>query len=104
VDYDPQAGAAAAAPPPREGYQPEAGTVVSGAEGPGEGEEGAAFDGVAVFAGVHYQYISGLTWLGGSGGGGLLSASYDGSLRLLDVEKVCARFLYPAVGDFLLIT
>ncbi len=64
-------------------------------------EEGGVFDGVAVFANVHAQYVSALQWVGdvlgngmGSSAGStrpyqLLSASYDGSLRLMDVHQVC---------------
>lgn len=36
---------------------------------------------------MHYQYISGLRWCGARGTQ-LLTASYDGSLRLLDVGQV----------------
>ncbi|KAJ9513292.1 hypothetical protein QJQ45_001328 [Haematococcus lacustris] len=54
------------------------------------GPEG--FDGVLTFTHVHRKYISGLKWLsrGGSGAAAahLVTASYDGSVRLLDVEQV----------------
>lgn len=33
----------------------------------------------------HRQYVCGLKWLGPAGSGGLLTASYDGSVRRLDV-------------------
>ena len=33
----------------------------------------------------HRQYVCGLKWLGPSGAGGLLTASYDGSVRRLDL-------------------
>ncbi|KAL6748385.1 WD40-repeat-containing domain protein [Haematococcus lacustris] len=53
------------------------------------GPEG--FDGVLTFTHVHRKYISGLKWLGRGGSGAaaahLVTASYDGSVRLLDVEQ-----------------
>ena len=74
----------------------------SGSEGPataatttsGGGAAAAAADGSEQFDGVlsllpqHHQYICGLKWAGGSGrGAALYTASYDGSLRRLDVER-----------------
>ena len=36
----------------------------------------------------HHQYVCGLKWAGGGGrGAALFTASYDGSLRRLDVER-----------------
>jgi WD40 repeat protein len=46
-------------------------------------EDDGGFDGVAMFA-PHYQYVSGLKWLGPDGKQ-LLSCSYDGSVRVLDI-------------------
>lgn len=60
-----------------------------------DGKEEEAFDGVAVFSHVHNQYISALAWVcdpsaaeSSSITNHLLSASYDGTIRLLDVHKV----------------
>ncbi|KAL4433964.1 hypothetical protein ABPG75_000405 [Micractinium tetrahymenae] len=52
------------------------------------GGSGGAFDGVVALQPPHYEYICGLKWAGGSGrGASLFTASYDGSLRRLDVER-----------------
>ena len=48
-----------------------------------DGSDTDPFDGVAMFA-PHHQYISGMRWLG-SKGEQLLSCSYDGSVRVLDI-------------------
>jgi hypothetical protein len=46
------------------------------------------FDGVLSLLPQHHQYICGLKWAGGAGrGSALFTASYDGSLRRLDVER-----------------
>jgi WD40 repeat protein len=55
----------------------------SGAPDGGEGED---FVGVVKFS-PHSEYVSALAWLGRGRGAKLLSSSYDGSVRLLDVEK-----------------
>uniref|UniRef100_A0A7S3RAJ2 DNA damage-binding protein CMR1 n=1 Tax=Dunaliella tertiolecta TaxID=3047 RepID=A0A7S3RAJ2_DUNTE len=48
--------------------------------------EGASedFDGVITFPGVHREYISSLRWAGPSN---LITAAYDGSIRLLDINR-----------------
>ncbi len=67
-------------------------------------EEHEAFDGVARLLGVHRQYVSALAWVAPQGGGGgtgvtqLMTASYDGSLRLMDVVKVCGPQGFPMHG------
>ncbi len=55
--------------------------------------EGAEFDGVAVFDHVHNDYVSSLVWASNPGSSAtatnhLLTTSYDGSIRLLDVGEV----------------
>lgn len=58
------------------------------AGGDDDGDAAPAFDGVLALQPQHFQYISGLKWAGGSGrGASLFTASYDGSLRRLDVER-----------------
>lgn len=47
------------------------------------------YDGVSMFA-PHSDYVSAMKWVGGGSSGSatqLLSASYDGSVRLLDLQK-----------------
>ncbi|KAL4441841.1 hypothetical protein ABPG77_003757 [Micractinium sp. CCAP 211/92] len=54
----------------------------------GDNGSGGAFDGVLALNPPHYEYICGLKWAGASGrGASLFTASYDGSLRRLDVEQ-----------------
>lgn len=61
---------------------------VEGSEEPSNSGGGGEFDGVLLLQPQHYQYICGLKWAGGSGrGAALFTASYDGSLRRLDLEK-----------------
>jgi hypothetical protein len=42
--------------------------------------------GVITFPGVHKEYISSLRWAGPNN---VISSSYDGSIRLLDINQVC---------------
>jgi hypothetical protein len=57
-----------------------------GGGGDVEDGEGAGCDGILVF-GAHREYVSAMRWVGRGAAARLLSASYDGSVRLLDVEK-----------------
>ncbi|GBF91590.1 hypothetical protein Rsub_04330 [Raphidocelis subcapitata] len=72
-------------------YSPDAADGGGADGGKAEGDGGGGFDGVLSFA-PHTEYVSALAWLGRGGGAKLMSASYDGSARLLDAEK----------GEFLL--
>jgi len=63
----------------------------STAEEGGEGQ-GGTFEGIVRFE-AHRQYVSAMRWVGSGLGAKLMSASYDGSVRLLDVEKGEARAL-----------
>ncbi|KAI7843657.1 hypothetical protein COHA_002559 [Chlorella ohadii] len=65
-----------------------------------EQQEAGPFDGVLLLQPQHYQYVSGLRWAGGSGrGAALFTASYDGSLRRLDVEQGVSDLVVSAEED-----
>lgn len=65
---------------------PEGGS--EGGEGGGGDGGGGAFDGVLALRSQHYEYMCGLKFAGGSGrGSSLFTASYDGSLRRLDLQR-----------------
>ncbi|KAI3434695.1 hypothetical protein D9Q98_002758 [Chlorella vulgaris] len=80
-----------------------AGTAALSLDAAGEseqdgGEEG--FDGVLLLQAQHYQYISGLKWAGGSGrGASLFTASYDGSLRCMDVQAGVSALVHSSDDD-----
>jgi WD40 repeat protein len=57
--------------------------------GAGSSSSSSDYDGVSMFA-PHSDYVSAMKWVGGGSSGSatqLLSASYDGSVRLLDTQK-----------------
>jgi hypothetical protein len=62
--------------------------------------EDADFDGVACFDHVHKDYVTSVMWASHPGSSStatnhLLSTSYDGSIRLLDVGEVrCSQFFF----------
>lgn len=60
---------------------PSASASASGSE-----DDEDAFDGILAFN-PHENYISALRWVGYGGSAKLLSASYDGAARLLDLQK-----------------
>ena len=57
-----------------------------GGEEEDDGGEGGDDDGVFQYA-AHSQYVCGLRWVGHGAGAKLLSASFDGSVRLLDLSR-----------------
>lgn len=64
------------------------GPAAGGNAAGGDSGSSSGFDGVLALAPPHYEYICGLKWAGGSGrGASLFTASYDGSLRRLDVAR-----------------
>jgi WD40 repeat protein len=61
----------------------------SSSSGGGGASSSSDYDGVSMFA-PHSDYVSAMKWVGGGSSGAatrLLSASYDGSVRLLDTRK-----------------
>lgn len=60
-------------------------------------EEDASHDGGVLAFQPHYQYVSGLSWAADTGG--LYTCSYDGSIRLLDVERPDAAFAPILLSD-----
>ncbi|EFN57084.1 hypothetical protein CHLNCDRAFT_143861 [Chlorella variabilis] len=76
-----------------------AGPAAAGGE-PSSASASEAFDGVVSLQAQHYQYICGLRWAGGSGrGAALFTASYDGSLRRLDVQRGVSDLVVSSEED-----
>jgi WD40 repeat protein len=69
-----------------------------GAEGEEDGGNDGHDDGVFQYD-AHSQYVSGLRWVGQGSSAKLLSASFDGSVRLLDLSRAAVASAGAAGGD-----